>query len=107
MLFDGLQSNAKGLFGSFGLWDLSLTTLYNLVAHVRCRCHQFWGQYVVLGDMSTTSRQILAQYLVTLPHFGPQQCHVVLVGCQHVGFTYVGTSTKSIIVLTYTVYTGR
>ncbi len=61
-----------------------------LVAHVRCRRCQFWGLYVVSGDMSATSRQMLARHLATLPHFGPRQCRVILVGCGHVGFTYIG-----------------
>ncbi len=73
-----------------------------LVAHVGCRCCQFWGQYVVLGNLLATCRQMLGRHLATL-HFGPRQCCVILVGCRHVGFTYVGTRTKSKIVLMYSV----
>ena len=35
--------------------DFVFKNICNLVAHVGCCCHQFWGQNVVSGNMSATS----------------------------------------------------
>jgi hypothetical protein len=90
----GISTSSKKKNTSMGI---------DLVAHVGCHCWQFWGPNVVLADMSATRRQMSGRHLATSPHFGPRQCHDVLVGCRHVGFTYVGTNTKSTIVLTHSV----
>jgi hypothetical protein len=65
-------------------------SVHVLVAHVGCRCRQFWGLYVVSGDMLATSRDMSARHLATLPQFWAPTMSV-------------GTSTKSTIVLMYSV----
>jgi hypothetical protein len=46
-----------------------------------------------------TCRQHVAKPTSHVAHFRPRQCRVVSVGSRHVGFTYIGTSTKSTISL--------
>ena len=61
------------------------------------------GNFQPTMSCRPTCRRHVAWPTSRVGHFRPRQCRVVSVGSRHVGFTYIGTSTKSTIVLTYSV----